>query len=92
VSVINPANNTVIATITVGSGPAGVAVSPTGPEAGDVFVTNDQGGTVSVINPANNTVIANLTVGAGPFGAAVSPTTGDVVVTNETSSNVSVLG
>jgi YVTN family beta-propeller protein len=58
--------------------------------AGDVFVAN-AGGTVSVINPATNSVIANLTVGAGPFGAAVSPTTGDVVVTNETSSNVSVI-
>jgi DNA-binding beta-propeller fold protein YncE len=31
------------------------------------------------------------TVGAGPFGAAASPTTGDVFVTNETSSNVSVI-
>ncbi|MGA3254573.1 MAG: YncE family protein [Mycobacterium sp.] len=86
-SVINPANNTVIATITVGSGPAGVAVNPTGT---DVFVTNLDGNTVSVINPATNSVVANLTVGAGPFGAAVSPTTGDVFVT-ETSSNVSVI-
>jgi YVTN family beta-propeller protein len=87
VSVINPANNTVIATITVGSGPAGVAVNPTGT---DVFVTNAGSNTVSVINPATNSVVANLTVGAGPFGAAVSPTTGDVFVT-ETSSNVSVI-
>ncbi len=42
VSVINPANNTVIATITVdpGSAPRGAAVSPTRAEAGDVYVAD----------------------------------------------------
>jgi YVTN family beta-propeller protein len=91
--VINPTTNSVTATITLPmtDEPFAVAVSPTGALAGDVFVANPFS-TVSVINPANNTVIATITVGAGPFGAAVSPTTGDVVVTNETSSNVSVLG
>jgi len=56
-------------TIPVGSAPQGVAVSPTGPEAGDVFVANSSGfpGTVSVINPANNNVI----VGNEPAAVAV---------------------
>jgi DNA-binding beta-propeller fold protein YncE len=46
-----------------------VAVSPTGPEAGDVFVANSNGlpGTVSVINPTTDTV----TVGNGPMAVAV---------------------
>jgi len=52
VSVINPATNTVVATITVGSNPWGVAVNPAALEAGDVYVANEGSGTVSVINPA----------------------------------------
>jgi len=50
-----------------------VAVSPTGPEAGDVFVANSNGlpGTVSVINPTTDTVIATITVGNEPSGVAV---------------------
>jgi YVTN family beta-propeller protein len=36
VSVINPANDTVINTIAVGSHPVGVAVDPTGLNAGDI--------------------------------------------------------
>ena len=49
-SVINPATNTVTATITVGTEPSWVAVSPTGPAAGDVYVTNFSSDTVSVIS------------------------------------------
>jgi YVTN family beta-propeller protein len=73
VSVINPATYTVTATINVGTAPDGVAVIPTGPEAGDVFVANSNGlpGTVSVINPATNTVIATITVSNEPTGVAV---------------------
>jgi DNA-binding beta-propeller fold protein YncE len=37
-------------TIPVGSAPQGVAVSPVGPAAGDVFVTNTSSATVSVIS------------------------------------------
>jgi YVTN family beta-propeller protein len=52
VSVINPSNDTVIATVTVGDSPIGVAVSPTGPEAGDIYVTNISiSDNVSVIEP-----------------------------------------
>ena len=49
VSVINPATNTVTA-ITVGNGPDGVAASPTGPQTGDIYVTNDLSNTVTVIS------------------------------------------
>src|ERR1700683_1567577 len=64
VSVINPATNTVTATIAVGTSPEGVAISPAGPEAGDVYVVNEGTDTVSVINPATNTVTATIAVGA----------------------------
>jgi len=47
--VINPATHAV-STITVGQGAGGVAVSRIGPEAGDVYTTNDVDGTVTVIS------------------------------------------
>ena len=72
-SVINSSTNQVITTITVGGSSLGVAAAPTGtPNAGDVYVTDNNGSTVSVINP-NNHVIATIPVGNNPAGLAVSP-------------------
>ena len=71
-----------------------MAVSPTGPDAGDIYVTNEGSGSVSVINPSTDTVIATITVGDHPFGVAVSPTgadAGDIYVGNFISGNVSVI-
>ena len=91
---INPTTNTVIATITVGSAPAGVAVNAAN---GDVYVTNDGSGTVSVIdaNPLDtrtyNTVIATITVGTNPNAVAANATNNDVYVTNFTDNTVSVI-
>ena len=85
--------NTVISTPSVGSGPSGLAVSPTGANAGDVYATNYNGNTVSVIDPSN-AVIATIPVGDAPYGVAVSPTganAGDVYVTNESDGTVSVI-
>ena len=83
VSVINPATNTVVATVNVGTAPEGIAVSGTGPEAGDVFVANAGSNTVSVINPATNTIVDTVSVGTAPARIAVSgagPEAGDVFV------------
>ena len=65
VSVINTATNTVVATVTVGTTPAGVSVSPDG---SFVYVTNRTSNNVSVINTATNTVVATVTVGTDPVG------------------------
>jgi YVTN family beta-propeller protein len=91
VSVISTATNTVATTITVGNMPFGVAVSPSGPAAGDVFVANQGNGvngSVSVINPAGTAVTTTISVGNAPVGVAVNPTGTDVFVTNEVSSTV----
>ncbi len=73
-AVIATATNIVTDTITVGTGPCGVAFSPDGNSA---YVTNGGGtsdGTVSVIDTATNTVtLAPIPVGANPYGVAVSP-------------------
>jgi YVTN family beta-propeller protein len=73
VSVIDTVTNTVTATIPVGAGPVGVAVTPDG---STVYVANfnQQGGDsfVSVIDTATNTVTATIP-GFGPFGVGVTP-------------------
>jgi YVTN family beta-propeller protein len=71
VSVIDTGTNTLIATVPVGSEPAGVAITPNGAFA---YVTNYGGSTVSVIATATNTVTATVTVGSQPLGVAVTPT------------------
>src|SRR5262249_57828663 len=70
VSVIDTTSNTVAATIPVGSGPVGVAVSPDG---STVYVTNHGANTVSVIDPTSNTVAATIPVGISPLGVAGAP-------------------
>jgi YVTN family beta-propeller protein len=62
--------NTVVATVAVGAGPNGVAVTPDGKH---VYVTNSFDGTVSVMETTGNTVMATVTVGGGPLGVAVTP-------------------
>ena len=72
VSVIDTATNTVSATVTVGSGPVGVAVSPNGLK---VYVANWGSNTVSVINTATNAVTTTVGVGDAPgaFGNFIGP-------------------
>ena len=66
VSVIDTTNNNAVsATITVGSGPRGVAVTADGSR---VYVTNSSN--VSAINTTTNGVIATITVGSNPRGIA----------------------
>ncbi|WSA81802.1 YncE family protein [Streptomyces sp. NBC_01799] len=70
VSVIDAATNMVTATVTVGSIPFGVAITPDGLHA---YVTNFGSGNVSVIATASNMVTATVTVGTQPNGVAISP-------------------
>jgi YVTN family beta-propeller protein len=88
VSVIDTATNTVIATVSVGGGPFGVAVTPDGSK---VYVTNGDN-TVSVIATATNTVIGSpIPVGREPFGVAVTPDGSKVYVTISIDNTVSVI-
>jgi YVTN family beta-propeller protein len=88
VSVIDVATITVTATVTVGSFPVGVAVTPDGSR---VYVNNDIG-TVSVIDTATNTVIGSpIPVGTDPHGIAITPDGSRAYVTNLADGNVSVI-
>ena len=72
VSVIDTATHppSVVATITVGSGPLVVAVTPDGKHA---YVTNFISSNVSVIDTASNTVAATVPVGSNPVGVGIVP-------------------
>ena len=87
-SVIKTSTNTVVATVGVGSGPDGVAITPNG---SDAYVTNSTSGTVSVIKTSTNTVVATVGVRRGPDAVAITPNGSDAYVTNSTSANVSVI-
>src|SRR3979490_3151226 len=93
VSVIDTASNTVVATIAVGGGPFGVAITPDGNRA---YVANLFDNTVSVIDTAKKTVVATVALGNAPFGVAITPdgtrayTTGDPVSVIDTASNTVV--
>src|SRR5260221_12611304 len=70
VSVIDTASNTVVATVAVGSGPFGVAITPDGTRA---YVANENSNSVSVIDTASNTVVATVAVGSGPNWVGILP-------------------
>ena len=86
VSVLNGANNSLIATILVGVSPAGVAVNSASHR---VYIANYNSSNVSVINGVTNAVIANVTVGTHPSRIALNPATGEIYVTNSGDDTVS---
>ncbi|MFM8602095.1 MAG: fibronectin type III domain-containing protein [Actinomycetota bacterium] len=88
VRVINTSTNAVVATITVGSTPRSVAVTPDGTKA---YVANYSSNTVSVINTATNTVTATITVGSVPNRVVISPDGTKAYVANYSGNSVSVI-
>ncbi len=84
----------VTATITVGTFPSGVAITPNGAFA---YVINTAANNVSVINTADNTIVAGTPIalpsGASPRGIAIASTPNGAFayVTNLGSNNVSVI-
>jgi len=84
VSVIDPATNTVTATITVGTVPYGVAYDGT-----NIYVTNNGSDNVSVIDPATNTVTDHHQPSA-PSRTGVAYDGTNIYVTNN-GNNVSVI-
>jgi YVTN family beta-propeller protein len=79
VSVIDTATNSVVATIPVGLGPYGLAVTPSGAQ---VYVASVESNDVSVIDTATNAVVATIQVPVLPFLLAVTPDGGRVYVAN----------
>jgi YVTN family beta-propeller protein len=89
----------VVATVTVGQGPLGVAVTPDNEE---VYVTNFgqdatlvpggvEGNTVSVIRTSSNKVVATIPVGNLPAGVAIRPDGARAYVTSRRMNQVWVI-
>jgi YVTN family beta-propeller protein len=93
VSVIDTATNTVAATVPVGIGPAGLAVTPDGKHVYVGIYGASYGLSVgSVIDTATNTLeAATLAVGNGPRGVAVTPDGKHAYVANIGADTVSVI-
>jgi YVTN family beta-propeller protein len=75
VAVINTENNTVIATVPVGTNPTGAAISrgcKRSHRQPRVYVTNSGSNTVSVISERSNTVVDTVTDGNNPFYVAIA--------------------
>jgi YVTN family beta-propeller protein len=88
---------TLVRTITVGSGPAGLVASPDGSK---VYVANQNSGTVSVIRTSDNSVVDinpatttvdSIKVGSQPQFLAVNTAGSRLYVTNFGSNTVSVI-
>ncbi len=79
VTVINGANNTVAATVTVGNFPEFLVINQV---TNKIYVTNRHDNTVSVINGATNAVIKTIAVGSHPTVEDVNPVTNKIYVVN----------
>jgi YVTN family beta-propeller protein len=83
VSVVSPANNSVIATVPVGEGPMGLAYDSAN---GDIYVADGGITNVSVISGSTNVVVATIELhpsNCGPTGLAYDPADDAVYVALE---------
>ena len=88
VSVMNTADNSVSAKVTVGERPEDIAFDSANNR---MYVTNTNDDTVSVINTANNSVIATISVGDHPTDLAFDSANNRMYVANQTDDTVSVI-
>lgn len=79
VTVINGADNAIVATVAVGFNPRGIAFDSSN---GDLYVTNVCSGTVSVIEGSSNTVVATVEVGSA-LGVAFDSLNANVYVAGQ---------
>ena len=88
VSVINAVTNDPIGTISVGTTPHAIAVSPDGSRA---YVANSGSNNVSAIDTSTNTVVATIPVGANPRDLVINPAGTRLYVGNYSSTSLSVV-
>ena len=82
---INTATNALVTSVTVGSHPYDVAITPNGNYA---YVTNQGSQSVSVINTATNALVTSVNVGSGSYGVAITPNGNYAYVTIAASNTV----
>ncbi len=88
-SIIDIADNTVVATLNVGTNPFGVAVYPDGSKA---YVTNlSPPEEVKIISAATHTISGSVPIGNRPAGMAIQPDGSFLYVTSRNNGTVSVI-
>lgn len=95
VRVVNLATNTIVgAPITVGTAPAGLAVTPNGAYVYVInYIDGNPGhGTISIIRTSDNTVIGTIPGFSGPFDIRITPDGRFAYVTNFGSNNFEPYG
>jgi len=88
VSVIRTSDNTVIATVKVGTRPIGLEVTTDG---NYLYVAASRDNSVSVIRTTDNSVLTTVEVGGWPWGLAVSPKGDYLYVSNIADDTVTVM-
>jgi YVTN family beta-propeller protein len=91
VSVIKTSNNTVVATVPVGTAPDRLAITSNG---SDAYVANSGSDSVSVISTSTNRVVATVAIGDtsnGPSGVAITSDGSEAYVTDFYGGNVDVI-
>jgi YVTN family beta-propeller protein len=88
VSVIDDANDSVVATVHVGDDPGAMTYDP---DDDEVWVANTMSNNVSIIDDDGDTVVRSLPVGADPDGLAYDSVQGEVYVANGDDNNLTIL-
>ncbi|MCI4326119.1 MAG: YncE family protein [Thermoplasmata archaeon] len=88
VLIVNATTLSVQSTLSVGSGPVGIAWDPA---AGDMVVANPGSNTTSWIRGTTQTVVSTVNVSGGPSSVLYDSSTGEIVVGDGTAHNVTVL-
>jgi YVTN family beta-propeller protein len=95
ISVIDPASNTDLTSLTVGTAGSpyvpNVATMADDPTTGDLYEVNPSLLTVGVIQESTNVLIDTIHPGAGAAGIVFDPTTGNFYTSNWANDNVSVI-
>jgi hypothetical protein len=76
ISVVSGVNDTLVANLTVGTGPGEPAVAPNG----NVYVPDFGNDSISIISGATNSLLTTIGVKCVPLTPAFDPTTGDAYV------------
>ena len=88
VTAVDTSDNSIITSITVGSSPIGMVVTPDGSK---LYVANLSSDDVSVIDTNTNTVTTTISVGADPIDFAITPDGTKLYVVHRFSNFLSVI-
>jgi YVTN family beta-propeller protein len=88
VTVIDGANNSVVATVAVGTRPQAIGINSV---THTIYVANTHDNSVTVIDGTNDSVIGTVATGNGPYAIAVDAAANKAYVSNMGKNNLTVI-